>query len=419
MILFQRDTWQEIYFSLRKNKLRTILTMIGVGWGMFLYVFLLGAAKGVENGFNKIFDGFATNSMFVWAEETGEPYAGFPRGRQMDLRLGDVEAIKNEVHDVDFVLPRNVSGMFNTNPGVVIRGSKNKAYTIYGDFPLLTKVEKKNLISGRFLSEDDIKYKRKVAVIGKEVYDQLFDKGEKAVGQYIKISGIYFQVIGVYKLVQQAGMTDEASIFIPFDTFQSMYNFGDKIGWMVVAVKPNKDLKKTENDVKAVLKKRHNASPTDEKAFGSFNFGVEFKKMTGFLTGMQILTWVVGGLTILAGVIAISNILLITVKERTKEIGIRRALGAKPGIIKSQILLESVTLTVISGIIGFIFGTLLLAAINAAVGNSEGFPFYNPTVNLWNVSAALALMVGLGLVIGLIPAQRAVQIKPIEALRTE
>lgn len=415
MLIFEKETWSEIYYSLSKNKLRTILTMIGVAWGMFLYVFLLGAAKGVENGFNKIFDGFATNSIFLWADYTGEPYKGYPRNRELFIHINDVDYLKKEVHEIDFIVPRSVR---NSAQGLVSRGNVSKNYNIYGDYPIASKIEKKELIDGRFLNENDISQNRKVTVIGKEVADQLFKKNEKPIGGFIKIGGIYFQIIGVYRLAN-ASIEGENTIYIPFNTFQILYNKGDKINWMAISIKPQYNVKTVEKKIKLLLKKKYDVAPTDEKAFGAFNFAENFKKVTGFLTGMQILTWVVGGLTILAGVIAISNILLITVKERTLEIGIRRALGAKPGEIKQQILLESVFLTVFSGIIGFIGGILLLIFIRSSIGESPSFPFYNPTVNLWNVLIALTIMVGLGVLIGLIPAKRAVQIKPIEALRTE
>ena len=214
-------------------------------------------------------------------------------------------------------------------------------------------------------------------------------------------------------------MENDQSAFIPLSTFTKMYNDGDKVGFFAIVSKPEADLNTVEEGVKTMLKNKYNVSPEDTNAFGSFNLGKEFKKLTGFLTGMQLLTIVVGTLTILAGVIAISNILLITVKERTKEIGIRRALGAKPAEVRNQILLESVVITLSSGIIGFILGIFLLMILNALTKNQDTFPFYNPTVNYGEVFGAMAVMVVLGLIIGMIPAQRAVRIRPIEALRSE
>ena len=214
-------------------------------------------------------------------------------------------------------------------------------------------------------------------------------------------------------------MDNDVTAYIPLSTFTKMYNNGAKVDFFAIVSKPDADLSIVEEQAKNQLKTKNNVSPEDTNAFGSFNLGKMFEKMTGFLTGMQLLTIIVGSLTILAGVIAISNILLITVKERTKEIGIRRALGAKPAEVRNQILLESVVITVASGIIGFIFGIFLLMIINVMTQNQDAFPFYNPTVEYSQVFAAMAIMIVLGLVIGMIPAQRAVKIRPIEALRSE
>ena len=214
-------------------------------------------------------------------------------------------------------------------------------------------------------------------------------------------------------------MGSDNSAYIPFSTFTKMYNDGDKVGFFAIVGKNDTDLNVLENTIKTELKAKYNVSPDDTNAFGSFNLGKLFGKLTGFLTGMQLLTIVVGTLTILAGVIAISNILLITVKDRTNEIGIRRALGAKPAEVRNQILLESVVITVTSGLLGFIFGIFLLMILNALTEGQDDFPFYNPTVDYGEVFAAMGVMVFLGLLIGMIPAQRAVSIRPIEALRTE
>lgn len=227
-------------------------------------------------------------------------------------------------------------------------------------------------------------------------------------------------MIGVFKVATNGPrMESNDMVFIPFTTYNKMFNNGDVAEMFAVVGKDNADLSKIEDGVKKILKEKYHVSPEDENAYGSFNLGKEFKKLTGFLTGMQFLTIIVGTLTIIAGVIAISNILLITVKERTKEIGIRRALGAKPSEVRNQILLESVVITLSSGLIGFFLGIFLLMGINTITQNNDSFPFYNPSVNYSNVFSAMFVMVFLGLIIGLIPAQRAVRIKPIEALRTE
>lgn len=421
-IIFNKDTWQEIYYSLKNNKLRTFLTMIGVGWGMFLFVSLLGAAKGMENGFDKLFSGIATNSIFLWAQNTSIPYSGFPKGRQMSLHLPDIDLLEKKIPQIEYISPQNSRGGFGTPGEQMNRNGKTSTYTLTGDFPLGNKISKKSLLFGRYLNDADVSGNKNVVVIGEAIYKNFFDatKNENPVGKSINIKGIFFNVIGVYRVAKGGGPLDnDTTAYIPLSTFTKMYNDGDKVGFFAIVSKPDADLKVVEEKAKEELKSKNNVSPEDTNAFGSFNLGKMFEKMNGFLTGMQLLTIIVGTLTILAGVIAISNILLITVKERTKEIGIRRALGAKPSEVRNQILLESVVITLTSGLLGFIFGIFLLMLIDMGTRNQDSFPFYNPTVNYSHVFSAMAVMILLGLIIGMIPAQRAVKIKPIEALRSE
>ncbi|WP_332454433.1 ABC transporter permease [Chryseobacterium aquaticum] len=421
-ILFKKDTWQEIYYSLKNNKLRTFLTMIGVGWGMFLFVSLLGAAKGMENGFDRLFSGFATNSIFLWAQNTSIPYNGFPKGRQVSLHLPDMDLLEKRIPQIDYISPQNSRGSFG-NPGEQMnRNGKTAVYTLTGDYPVGNKISEKKLIFGRYLNDADISGNKNVAVIGEAIYKNFFDarKNENPIGKSINIKGLFFNVIGVYKVAKAGGPNNnDTTVFIPLSTFTKIFNDGDKVDFFALVSKPDADLAVVEDLAKAELKKKNNVSPEDTNAFGTFNLGKMFEKVTGFLTGMQLLTIIVGTLTILAGVIAISNILLITVTERTKEIGIRRALGAKPSEVRNQILLESVVITLASGLLGFIFGIFLLMIIDIMTKNQEEFPFYNPTVNYGEVFSAMGVMILLGLIIGLIPAQRAVKIRPIEALRSE
>jgi len=420
-ILFKKDTWQEIYYSLKNNKLRTFLTMIGVGWGMFLYVVLLGSAKGMENGFDKLFSGFATNSIFLWAQNTSIPYEGFPKGRAMDLKLQDVDMLQRKINEIEYISPKNSRGNFGSAGEQMSRNGKTATYSLNGDYPIGNKISEKKLIYGRYLNDADVSQNKNVAVIGEEVYKNFFDskKNENPIGKSINVKGIFFNVIGVFRVKRGGGMDNDQTVFIPLSTFTKIYNDGDNVDVFAIVSKPNADVNDVEDKVKSELKKKNKVSPEDTNAFGSFNLGKEFKKLTGFLTGMQLLTIIVGTLTILAGVIAISNILLITVKERTKEIGIRRALGAKPSEVRNQILLESVVITLSSGLLGFIFGIFVLMIFNMLTQNQDDFPFYNPTVNYSNVFSAMTVMVVLGLIIGMIPAQRAVKIRPIEALRSE
>lgn len=419
-VIFDRDTWQEIFGSISKNKTRTIITVIGVLWGIFIYIALSGAAKGLDNGFERQFENIAMNSMFIWAQQTSIPYDGFKIGRRIELKLSDIDYIKQRIPDVEFVAPRNARGVFGGVSPLVVRKNKSSNYNVYGDFPEYTKIATKKIYyGGRFVNEEDIKYRRKVCVIGERTQTELFEKEEDPIGQYIKIDNIYFQVIGVHKFVPGGGFESDGDIFIPFETFRQIYNTGETVQWFTIAAYDDADVVAVEKDVKNALKRIHRVSPEDERAFGGFNLGEIFNKIVGFSKGMTLLSLIVGIATIIAGVIGIGNILLISVKERTKELGVRRALGATPAEVRNQIILESVFLTVIAGILGIILGAIVLAGINSATQNMTDFPYTNPTVPIPFVLGALFIMVFLGTLIGLIPAQRAVSIKPIDALREE
>ena len=416
--IFDKDTWQEIFGSIKKNKLRTFITMLGVGWGIFLFITLLGAARGMENGFDREFSNLATNSIFMWAQNTEIPYNGFQRGRRLQLTLEDVDAIQKLVPEVQFVAPRSVQGVFGGPPAQVKRKTDTKTYKLFGDYPILDNVNKVKILDGRFLNLNDINQARKVCIIGEKIVDELFEKDEKPVGDFLEINGSFFQIVGTYK-DNGTSFEGDDSVYIPFSTYRKINNTANRIGWMVIAADKSADIVKIEEDVKSVLKRRYGVHPDDKRAFGAFNFGEMFGKITGFIKGMKFLTWFVGIATLIAGVIAIGSILLITVKERTKEIGIRRAIGAKPGNVRGQIVLEAVFLTLIAGVLGIIFGGLALMGVNSLFVGGDGIPFVNPTVNIPIALGAVAALVTLGTLIGLIPAQRALVIRPIEALREE
>tara|TARA_B100000809_G_scaffold266776_2_gene331466 strand:- start:7403 stop:8638 length:1236 start_codon:yes stop_codon:yes gene_type:complete len=408
--LFESDTWQEIYESIRKNKLRTMVTIIGVTWGIFLLVTLLGSAKGMENSFNRMFGNMATNTVFIWGQRTSMPFKGFQENRKIRIKLSDIEKIKNEIDGVNFVVPRH------DRIGTLTRNFESADFTIFGDYPELNDVQKKNLSYGRFINQKDIHEKRKVVVISEEIYKQLFQKGVDAVGENLLINNINFRVIGVFK---SGKFDDENSVHIPFSTFQQTYNTGDSVGWLMITGSPDKDINQIEADAKLLLKNLGSVNPKDPRAFGGFNLGKEYIKITGFLKGMQFLTWFVGIATLIAGVFAIGNILLITVTERTKEIGIRRALGATPIMIKRQVIMEALSLSLIAGVLGIISGGLVLIFIDKKYGQGDDAALVNPSVSISIVIIAVLMLAVLGTLIGLIPANRATRIKPIEALSDE
>jgi putative ABC transport system permease protein len=411
--LFDSDTWQEIYGSIRKNKVRTSITIIGVLWGIFLLVVLLGAARGLENSFNKLFGNFATNSVFVWTKSTDTPFKGFQEGRRFTLNMNDIVVLKSEYsEEIKFLAPRNQTS------NLIIRDFKTGTFKVSGDFPILDQIQKKKLIYGRFINQNDILATAKVTVISEDMYKQLFEIDEFPIGQYIKINSINYKVIGVYEPPNTIDF-DGDTAYVPFSTFKKVYNTANNIDWMMITANEGIDIEQMESDVLLTLKGLHKVHPDDERAFGSANLGKEIGRVTGFITGMQFLTWFVGIATLIAGVFAIGNILLITVKERTKEIGIRRALGATPKSIRQQIILESVFLTTIAGMLGIIFGAIVLIIIDYKWGRGVDAALVNPTVNIPIILIAFVTLVILGTAIGIIPAHMATVVKPIEALREE
>lgn len=422
--MFDLDRWQEIMSALKKNKMRTFLTAFGVFWGIFMLVVMLGAGNGLRNGVTSDFGDFATNSVFMWTRTTTIPYKGLPRGRQFNFKADDIEALKKEIPEIEIISPRNQNGGWQGGNNVV-RGTKSGAFTIMGDFPEWNEIDPVTITDGRFLNQADLNEKRKVAVIGNKVTEILFQPGENPIGQYIQLQGIYFQIIGTFKPLTTGinfGGDKESSIYIPLTTFQRVYNWGDVIGFFAFTSKDGVPASVVEEKASIVLRKRHMVSPDDTEAVGSFNLEKQYNQMNGLFMGINGLIWIVGIGTLLAGVIGISNIMLVIVKERTKEIGIQRAIGAPPSKIISQIITESVFLTTFAGYVGLVISVALLEFLNRALlaaETSERTMFRNPGIDFNMAIVALIILVISGAIAGWIPARKAVSIKPIDALRYE
>ncbi|MGE0637052.1 MAG: ABC transporter permease [Bacteroidia bacterium] len=420
--MFDLDKWHEIYLTLSRNKLRTFLTALGVSWGIFMLIIMLGAGKGLENGVMQGFGDFATNSTYIWSEQTSKPYKGLPSGRGFNLNNGDIELIKRNVPEIAVLAPRNQLNGYNSDNNVTY---KNKAGTfeVYGDYPEFMKIQPKKLLEGRFLNQKDLDDGRKVAVIGKRVQEVLFGNDQSPIEKYIQINGVYFKIVGLFTTAGTSGMSarETEAVFIPFSTFQNAFHYGNVVGWFAIMAKPDASVSVVEEKVLEVLKKSHQVAPDDERAFGSWNAEKEFGQMTGVFSGIRWLTVFVGGATLLAGVIGISNIMLIIIKERTKEIGIKRAIGATPANIMIQVMFESVILTFVAGYFGLVAGVglLELVAWGLIEFKVDAEMFANPNVDLQVALKALAALVVAGIFAGLIPAYRTTKIKPVEALRAE
>lgn len=419
--MFNRDRWNEILEVLVSNWGRTLLTAFGVFWGIFILILLLAAGKGLENGIRQGFGDIATNTMFVWTQTVSKSYQGMPKGRRFNYTLKDVEDINNQIKNLRFVSPRNRLGGYGGNANVV-RGLNTGGFDVYGDYPEIIKQEPMDITSGRFVNHNDINDKKKVAVIGQGVVATLYEKGEEVLGSYIKISGVNFMVVGTYKKKSNGGdgEEDQKQIYVPFTSFSQAFNRGDKVGWMAITAKDGTPITSLKEDIFALLKKNHKIHPEDPRAIGHFDLYQEYQRVESLFLALTVIAFFVGTMVLLSGVIGVSNIMLIVVKERTKEIGVRRAVGATPGKIRAQILTESVFLTIISGMAGIAFGALLIYVINYILSLSGPVDmFTNPSVNLGVVISALMILVGSGLLAGLIPAQNAIKVKPVEALRTE
>ncbi|TXK31559.1 ABC transporter permease [Pontibacter qinzhouensis] len=412
------DKWTEIYSTVKRHKMRTALTAFGVFWGIFMLVLLLGAGKGLENGIMKNFD-VAKNAVFVWTQRTSVPHKGLKAGRFIQLTNDDMAAIKAGVPEVEVLAPRSqLNGDFT-----VSRGTKSSSFTVNGEHPEMIKVIALQMLTGRFINNHDIKEKRKIAVIGPRVQEVLFGKDSDPIGEYINIKGSYFLVVGTFtpKSSDEDGQHDAQVIYIPLTTLQQTFNQVNKVGYMALTPKPGIPAKVAEEKVKTLLMQRHQVAPQDLKAFGSANIEEEFKDIQGLFTGIALFSWWVSIGTIVAGIVGVGNIMLIVVKERTKEIGIRKALGATPWSVISMIIQESVVITGLAGYVGLLAGTGLIAGIDYGMTKYKveaGF-FGNPEINVTIALTAVIVLVVAGTIAGLVPATKAARVNPVVALRDE
>lgn len=418
--MFDKDRWQEIYHVLAQNKLRTALTAFGVFWGMFMLVTLMGSGNGLRNGVMGSFGSFATNSFFMWGGTTSMPYEGFRKGRYVAFDNDDTEALKRGLKGVEVVAPKCQLGGHRASSFVTRKSFSGSTFSVSGDIPEIIKISPRKIINGRWLNQKDVDEKRKVAVIGTRVRDVLFEAHEDPIGEFINIAGIYFMVVGVHDLEFTSDRSEREleAIHTPISTFQQAFNYGKRVGWYSIMGKPETNIAELEKDARNILKKTHDVHPDDNRAIGGWNAAEEFGKISGLFIAINILVWIVGIGTLLAGIIGVSNIMLVVVKERTKEIGIRKAIGATPFSIVSQILLEAVILTGIAGYFGLTAGVGVLELINGALTGSNGM-FKNPEIDFSAAVICLIIIIISGGLAGIIPAQKAAGVDPIVALRSE
>ena len=416
--IIDRDNWQEIISTMRKNKLRTILTALGVFWGIFMLVFLLGMGDGLESGVFRNFGSGAKNIMYVWSNKTSVAYKGFSPGRYIRLNMDDAVSIRDNITGVKRVAPSIYLG----NQDIVYNSLKT-AYELRGVFPDNKVIDGYILDEGRYINDLDIKEGRKSAVLGRVVKKEMFGDSS-AIGEHVRISGIDFQVVGVFgtESTNEWDQEDMEAVAIPLTTTYKSFGIQNKrIHRMVVGAEDDIAVSDIEEKVRAHLRERHSVSPDDRSAIGGFNLEEEFKSVKNLFFGINALLWFVGIGTLIAGIVGVSNIMLITVKERTKEIGIRKALGASPGSIIKMILTESIFITSGAGYLGLLFGTLIIIVINYLMVSMgiENENFYNPQVNIGIAVSALLFLISAGTIAGLIPALHASRINPVDALKDE
>lgn len=419
--MFNKDRWKEIIEVLTSNMFRTILTAFGVFWGILILIILLAAGKGLENGIKTDFGDIATNTMFMWSQATSKEYQGLPKGRRFNFKIEDVASLWENIPNLRFISPRNQLGGFRAGNNVV-RGIKVGAFKVYGDYPEIIKQDPMTITSGRFINQSDINEKRKIAIIGDGVKTALYEKDEEVLGSYIKIQGVNFMVVGTYKKKSNNGDGEEGQkeIFVPFSAFSQAFNRGNDVGWMAITAVDGASITNLKEDIISLMKTNRKIHPEDTRAIGNFDLYEQYNRVESLFVAMRLIAYFVGILVLISGIIGVSNIMLIVVKERTKEIGIRRALGEDPWSIKLQILMESIFLTIISGMAGIIMGALFIYGINTLLDSVGPVDmFLNPSVSVGVVVTALVILVVSGLLAGFIPAQSAIKVKPIDALRAE
>ncbi len=421
-MFFDVEKWQEIFNTLKQHKLRTALTAFGVFWGIFMLTVLLGSGKGFENG---VKDGFprVSNFIYIWGgSKTQIPYQGMPVGRQIGFTVEDVEAIAKDVPGVGVIKGQNSVGIWGGSPPYAAHKSKNGVFGVAGGFEHVEDIQSMKIVEGRSINSLDEQQRRKVALIGKRVRDQLFVKGEKVLGGDITINGISFQVIGVTESLQQGNQQQEdEKIYLPNDTLRYAFNQTGWVGSFMIIPKPGVHAHEVEEEVKKYISQRKKVSPDDKGVFGSFNLQDEYDKVQGLLLGIEVFSWIVAIGTIFAGAVGVGNIMLIVVKERTREIGLRKALGATPASIVGMIMQESLFITALAGYSGLVVGTLLIEGIakllNASGGKAEFFS--NPSVDFKTAIVALVVLIISGVLASLMPAAKAAAVNPIVALQDE
>lgn len=410
------DGLQEILYTLRQNKLRTLLTAFGVFWGIFMLILLLGFGRGMQNGIMEDFGSDVLDMIMIWTGETSVAYRGRGLGRRIQLERADLQAVSAQIPGI-----RVMSGESSTFGATVTFEGKNSNASIHGIPDEYFEIkEDVPFLFGRKPNQLDVDEIRKVVVIGTAVAERLFEQGVDPVGREVRVKDVVMKVTGIFHDKGNRGRNSER-VFIPASTYRKLFGSGERIDMIWLRPEPGVDGFELEKKVIELLKRRHDVAPQDNRAIRSFNMAMPARRVNGMFTGITLFIWFVGLGTLTAGIVGISNIMIITVKERTREIGIRKALGATPFSIVSTLLLESALVTSVAGYVGLVLGVGLLELISFALRSAGAkLPlFMNPEVDFQVALTAIALLIVVGILAGLMPAVRAAKITPIEAMRAE
>ncbi len=415
---FDVDTYREILDTLTRNKSRSFLTGFGVFWGVFMLVSLIGGGQGMKEMLNKNFEGFATNSAFVWSQQTSKAYKGFRKGRWWSMDLKDIERLRQRVPELDVIAP--VVFMPWNASSTAYHEDRKVTINVQGVTPEYADVVGPKLYYGRYINDMDLKHHRKVCVLGKKIYKDLFKEGGNPCGQSIRIDSTYYQVVGVDYNTSSISIngSSEEMVTLPFTMVQQAYNRGQQIDLIAVTARKGVVMSDITDRIRETVARAHYVDPTDEQGARVFNTEVLFQLLDNLFKGVNFLIWLVGLGTLLAGAIGVSNIMMVTVRERTTEIGIRRAIGATPKMILSQIISESIVLTLVAGMSGILFGVTILQMLEM-YNTEDGIVETHFQVSFWTAIFCAVVVSSLGVLAGLAPAARAMSIKPVDAMRDE
>lgn len=418
--VIDRDFRNEVWHTIRSNRRRSIATAFGVFWGILMLVVLLSLGQGIKNAIFGQLKGVGTRTVALFSNLTSKPYDGLKSGRNWDLTRGDIKEIAQKIPEVEYITAPTYAKNFREK---IVYRDKSENYSVMGVGDILFKVIPVELVEGRLINDADNENMRKYCMIGLTVKKKLFGGKEDVIGETIKVGSTYYTIVGICKSISKltVGAKPEESVYVPEVIMKQLNNAGENVDIIMYTVYDGYDIRSVREKINTIIRKNHRIAPDDKSAISEFDISEMYTLMNGILLGITALIWLVGIGTLLSGIVGVTNILLVTVRERTREIGVRRALGAKPRDIIVQLLSEAITLSAVAGITGLVLGVLIMAGVGAITANLDDMKeiIVNPTIPFAVAIVSVVIIIGSGLVGGILPAYRAIQIKAIDAIRDE